>query len=353
MRYEVGVLGATGLVGQRFVALLAKHPWFKLRLVTASSKHVGKRYGETVNWVIDTPLPSNVRDLEIKPTDPEVITKEQPDILFSALPSDAALDIELKLVRKGFKIVSNASPLRMEPDIPLLNPEVNADHIVLINHQRKIREWDGFIVKVPNCSTAILTLALKPILDEFGLRSVIVSTMQALSGAGYAGVPSVAILDNIIPYIPKEEEKLESETLKILGSVKSGRIKYADIRVSASCHRVMVLDGHLEAVFAETLRKVSVEEVKEVLKEFKGNKVRGLGLPSAPDNPIIIRDEPDRPQPRLDRMSGGGMSIIVGRIREDRVFNGIKFLVLGHNTIRGAAGTAILIAELLVREGYI
>ena len=353
MRYEVGVLGATGLVGQRFVALLAKHPWFKLRLVTASSKHVGKRYGETVNWVIDTPLPSNVRDLEIKPTDPEVITKEQPDIIFSALPPDIALDIELKLVRKGFKMVSNASPLRMEPDIPLLNPEVNADHIVLINHQRKIREWDGFIVKVPNCSTAILTLALKPILDEFGLRSVIVSTMQALSGAGYAGVPSVAILDNIIPYIPKEEEKLESETLKILGSVKSGGIKYADIRVSASCHRVMVLDGHLEAVFAETLRKVSVEEVKEVLKEFKGNKVRGLGLPSAPDNPIIVRDEPDRPQPRLDRMSGGGMSIVVGRIREDRVFNGIKFLVLGHNTIRGAAGTAVLIAELLVREGYV
>ena len=353
MRYEVGVLGATGLVGQRFVALLAKHPWFKLRLVTASSKHVGKRYGETVNWVIDTPLPSNVRDLEIKPTDPEVITKEQPDIIFSALPPDIALDIELKLVRKGFKMVSNASPLRMEPDIPLLNPEVNADHIVLINHQRKIREWDGFIVKVPNCSTAILTLALKPILDEFGLRSVIVSTMQALSGAGYAGVPSVAILDNIIPYIPKEGEKLESETLKILGSVKSGGIKYADIRVSASCHRVMVLDGHLEAVFAETLRKVSVEEVKEVLKEFKGNKVRGLGLPSAPDNPIIVRDEPDRPQPRLDRMSGGGMSIVVGRIREDRVFNGIKFLVLGHNTIRGAAGTAVLIAELLVREGYV
>lgn len=352
MKYKTCILGATGLVGQRLVALLANHPWFKLEMLTASRKHVGKKYGETVKWIIDEPLPENVKDIEISSSDPEEVVKEKPDIVFSALPSDVALEVELELVRRGLNVVSNASPLRMEPDIPLINPEVNADHVELVKHQVR-REWKGILVKVPNCSTAILTLALKPIFDEFGLRKIIVSTMQALSGAGYAGVPSVAILDNIIPYIPGEEEKIESETLKILGSIEDGKIRYANISISASCHRVMVLDGHLEAVFIETSKKASVEDIKEVLREFKGNKIRGLNLPTAPKNPIIVKEEPDRPQPRLDRKAGGGMSVVVGRIREDRVFNGVKFLVLGHNTIRGAAGTAILIAELLVKEGFI
>ena len=352
MKYRVCVLGATGLVGQRFVSLLANHPWFKLEILAASEKYVGRRYGEVVNWVIDEPLPEHVREIEVFPASPDVIAREKPDIVFSVLPSDVAQEVEVELLKRGINVISNASPMRMEPDVPLLNPEVNADHLELAKQQVR-RGWRGILAKVPNCSTAILTLALKPIADEFGIKRVVVSTMQAVSGAGFRGVPSVAILDNVIPYIQGEEEKIENETLKILGSVEGGRVRYPNIAISASCHRVMVLDGHLEAVFVETSRRVNAEEVKNVLKEFRGNKVRNLNLPTAPEKPIVVREEPDRPQPRLDRKAGEGMSIVVGRIREDRALSGVKFVVLGHNTIRGAAGTAVLVAELMIRESLI
>jgi len=352
VKYSVCVLGATGIVGQRFVSLLADHPWFKLEILTASEKYVGRRYGEVVNWVIDDPLPEHVREIRVSSVSPDTIVRERPDIVFSALPSDIALKIEVELLKKGISVVSNASPMRMEPDVPLLNPEVNADHLELVRQQSR-RGWKGILAKVPNCSTAILTLALKPIADELGIRRVVVSTMQAVSGAGLRGVPSAAIIDNIIPYIKDEEEKIEKETLKILGSIEEGRVKYAEVAITASCHRVAVLDGHLEAVFIETSRRVSAEEVKEVLREFKGNKIKGLNLPTAPKNPVIIREESDRPQPRLDRKAGKGMSVVLGRIREDKVLNGVKFVVLGHNTIRGAAGTAVLIAELITKEGLI
>lgn len=347
MKYRVGVLGATGIVGQRMVSILANHPWFNLEFVVASEKSANRKYGEAVEWIIDKPLPHDIADMRIIGLDINHIIEYDPDIVFSALPSSIARGIEIELAKKGIAVVSNASPMRMEPDIPLINPEVNADHIELIEVQRTRRKWDGFIVKVPNCTTAILTLALKPLMDEFGLKKVVVSTMQAISGAGLRGVPSMIILDNIIPYISGEEEKVENESKKILGKLTGNQVDEARIDVTASCHRVMVLEGHLEAVFTETIVEPSVDEVKKTLREFKDNKIRSLNLPTAPRNPVIVREEADRPQPRLDRNEGNGMSIVVGRIRKDKALKGVKFLVLGHNTIRGAAGTAILIAELL------
>jgi len=352
MVYSVGVLGATGLVGQRFISLLNKHPWFRVELVTASPQHVGKKYREAVNWVLNEPIPSDIGELELKELNPDLIAKENLDLVFSALPSDVSFSVEIELLKRGINIVSNASSFRLYPDVPLLNPEVNADHIKVVEAQRR-RGWRATLTKVPNCSTAILTLPLKPIMDEFGIKRVIVSTMQALSGAGLKGVPSVAIVDNVIPYIKGEEEKIERETLKILGEFREGEIREARIKISASAHRVMVLDGHLEAVFVETIRHADVESVKDILMKYEDNKIRGMGLPSAPEKPVIVTESEDRPQPRLDRMTGKGMSVVVGRIREDKALNGIKFMVLGHNTIRGAAGTGLLIAELMIKEGII
>lgn len=348
MGFRVCVLGATGIVGQRFVSLLASHPWFRLEMLVSSRKHAGNKYGEVVRWIIDDPFPEDVGELELTSLNLDLIVREGFDLVFSALPSDIALDVELELVKRGVSVVSTASPLRLDPRVPLLNPEVNADHLELVKYQEE--EWSGVLVKVPNCTTAILTLALKPIVEEFGVEKIIVSTMQAVSGAGFSGVPSIAILDNVIPYIGGEEEKVENETLKVLGTFREGKVKPADLKVSASCHRVMVLDGHLEAVFVKTRRKASPRDVEDVLREFK---VEELNLPTAPRRPIVVRRELDRPQPRLDRRVGNGMSVVVGRIREDRVLEGVKFVVLGHNTIRGAAGTGILIGELMVKEGIL
>lgn len=341
------VLGATGLVGQRFISILSRHPWFEIVALTASSRSAGFRYGDVVRWVLESQPPSEVLDMRLEPLDPSIIESYRPDIVFSALPSEV-YDVELELARRGLPVVSNSSPLRLEPDIPLLNPEVNADHIEVLDVQRERRGWRGFIVKVPNCTTAILTLSLKPIHDEFGVRRVVVSTMQAISGAGLTGLPAMLIQDNVIPYIEGEEEKVERETLKIMGEVSSDGIRFnSEIAVTASCHRVPVLEGHMEAVFVETKTKASVDDVIKAMEEFRGNKIRGLNLPSAPAKPIVVRREKDRPQTRLDRMEGNGMSVVVGRVREDKVVNGIKYIVLGHNTIRGAAGTGVLIAELL------
>ncbi|MEM4512822.1 MAG: aspartate-semialdehyde dehydrogenase [Acidilobaceae archaeon] len=352
MKRRVAVLGAGGLVGQRFVFLLANHPWFRLELLTGSEKSAGARYGDIVEWAIETPMPEKVRDLEVHETSPDLIAREGVEIAFSALPAEIAREVELELARRGVVVVSNASNMRLDPDVPLLNPEVNADHIEVIEEQRRRREWSGAIVKVPNCTTAILTLSLKPLLDEFGVRRVIVSTMQAVSGAGLRGLPSMAILDNIIPYIEGEEEKVEKETLKILGSVEAGEVKpRSDIKVSATCCRVPVLEGHTESVFVELGRRASLEEVARALAEFPGNKIRGLNLPSKPEKPIVVRREPNRPQPRLDRLEGNGMSVVVGRLRVDEALGGVKYVVLGSNTIRGAAGTGVLIAELMARLG--
>lgn len=343
---EAAVLGATGMVGQRFLQLLAENPWFEIRVITASEKSVRKKYSEATRWMLGGDMPESVSDLEVQPTDPNRVGDV--DVVFSALPAEVAGKVEEDFAKSGYIVVSNASSHRMDLDVPLLNPEVNAEHVHLIDEQHRKRKWDGAIVTNPNCTTTILTLSLKPVHDKFGLSRVLVSSMQALSGAGYPGVPSLDIVDNVIPFIQKEEEKVQSETLKILGSIEDP----ATIKVSASCHRVCTLDGHMEAVFVETKKETDSLEVKEAMDEFRGEPQR-LGLPTAPERPIIVRNEEDRPQPHLDRMAGRGMAVVVGRIRRDSALDGIKYIVLGHNTIRGAAGCAVLNAELLKAKGYI
>lgn len=343
MHYKVGVLGATGIVGQWFIKMLENHPWFKLTSLAASERRTGKKYGEEVNWLISQNISNYVKDMEMVQLDPKYFDA---DIIFSALPAEVAREVEPVFAKEGFVVASNASAFRMEEDVPLVIPEINADHLKLIEVQKSNRNWDGFIVTNPNCTTIILTLSLKPLM-KFGIKCVRVATMQALSGAGYPGVASLAIYDNIIPFIKNEEEKVESETLKILGKYSNGKIDFAKMKISASCHRVPVLDGHTEAVWVTFERDVGVEEVIDAFESLKP-----LPLPTSPEKIIIVRKEIDRPQPRLDRDAGKGMSVVVGRIRKS-LENELKYIVLGHNVVRGAAGASILNAELMVKEGYI
>jgi len=343
---KAAVLGATGNVGQIFIQLLNGHPWFKVSVVAASERSIEKAYSRAAKWRQLTPMPEEVADLNVVPIEPNAV--KDVDLVFSALPAEIAEKTEVNFAKAGYVVVSNASAHRMEPDVPLLNPEINSNHVSLIEEQRKRRKWDGAIVTNPNCSTSVLTLALKPIYDKFGINRVVVSTMQALSGAGYPGVPSLDIVDNVIPFIGKEEEKLETETLKILGSPS----KPADFKVSASCHRVATLDGHMEAVFVELRHEAEPESVIAAMENFVGEPQK-LKLPTAPEKPVVVRREEDRPQTRLDRMEGNGMSAVVGRVRKDPVFKGVKFVALGHNTIRGAAGCGILNAEYLKAKKYI
>ncbi|MDI9619833.1 MAG: aspartate-semialdehyde dehydrogenase [Candidatus Nezhaarchaeota archaeon] len=349
-KFKVAVLGATGLVGQRFVKLLSDHPFFEVAALTASSRSAGKRYCEATKWMLGSGFPEAVRDMKVLESSPEAVKGcgYNIDIVFSALPSSTARELEPAFASSGFNVVTNASALRMFDDIPLIVPEVNSNHMKLIEHQRRRRGWRGLIVTNPNCSTCILTLTLKPIMDVAGIEAVHVTTLQAVSGAGFSGVTSMAILDNAIPFIANEEEKMQTETLKILGTLEGETIKQADISVSASCNRVCVLDGHLECVFLKTRRPVSPEEVKEALKSFKGLP-QELKLPLAPTSPVIVKDEVDRPQPRLDRDEGKGMSVVVGRLRSGRD-GWLKYVVLGNNVVRGAAGNAILIGEVMAKS---
>ena len=342
---KAAILGATGLVGQRFVQLLNDHPWFEIAALTGSERSSGTEYGKSVSWRMETPLKSSVAGLTVQPSEPKDLDA---DVVFSALPAEQAAGIEEDFARAGYAVVSNASSHRMDADVPLMNPEANFPHLSLIDEQRRKRKWDGALVTNPNCTTAVLTIPLKPISETFGLRNVIMSSMQAASGAGYPGVASLDIIDNVIPFINGEEEKVQRETCKILGT--PGRP--ADFKVSASCHRVAVLDGHTEAVFVQTEKPASPEQVAECMAGFMAEPQK-LKLPTAPERPLILRQEQDRPQPRFDRGEGHGMSIVVGRIRTDPVFEGVKFVALGHNTIRGAAGCAILIAESMKSQGYI
>lgn len=343
----VGVLGATGMVGQRFIQMLSDHPWFKLEALTASGRSAGRRYEEAAKWYLYPPMPDEIKDVEVRPTNTEAV--EDVEVVFSALPSDIAQEVEPEMAEAGHIVASNASSYRMEPDVPLMIPEINPDHLELLNQQRENRGWEGAIVTNPNCTTIILLLALKPVLDKFGISRALVSTMQALSGAGYGGVKSMEIEDNLIPYIGKEEWKTENEPLKILGDYEDGEIREAEMKISASCHRVPVLDGHTEAVFLELEGEASPEEVKSAMSEFRAEP-QELDLPTAPEWPIIVRGENDRPQPRSARHAGSipGMSVEVGRVREDTSLEkGIKFLVSGNNAIRGAAGASVLNAELM------
>ncbi|AKB17155.1 MULTISPECIES: aspartate-semialdehyde dehydrogenase [unclassified Methanosarcina] len=336
---KAGILGATGAVGQRFVEALANHPWFEITALAASERSAGKTYREAAGWRLDTAMPESVENIEVVPVDPKAVDA---DVVFSALPADLALTVEPEFAKVGFAVASNASSYRMEKDIPLVIPEVNPEHLGLIEVQQDARGWDGYIITNPNCSTIVMTVTLKPLM-KFGLETVQVATMQAISGAGFSGVSAMAICDNVIPYIGSEEKKMETETLKLLGEFNGSEIVPADMKVSASCHRVPVIDGHTEAIWAGMRDKPTPEEVREAFLKFDPK----LGeLPSEPRNALIVRDEIDRPQPRLDRNMGKGMSVSVGRIRE-----GIRYIAMGHNTIRGAAGASVLNAELLHSMG--
>ncbi|MDI6639883.1 MAG: aspartate-semialdehyde dehydrogenase [Methanocellales archaeon] len=339
---KVGVLGATGAVGQRFIQLLARHPWFALTCVTASERSVGKRYADAVNWRLETQLPDEIGELDVLPTAPDEVDAE---IVFSALPASIAREGEPRFAEAGFVVASNASSYRMESDVPLMIPEVNPDHLGLIKIQRDNRNWDGCIITNPNCTTIVMALTLKPLM-RFDIERVYVATMQAVSGAGYEGVTSMAILDNVIPYIKDEEEKVEGEAQKILGEFDGSKVKNADFSISASCHRVPVLDGHTEAIWVMMRENPTPEEVRDAFRTFRCDEVKGL--PTAPEKPIIVHDAEDRPQPRLDRDAGHGMSVSVGRIRD-----GIRYIAMGHNTIRGAAGASVLNAEFLVKKKMI
>ena len=342
---KAAILGATGLVGQRFVQLLNDHPWFEITTLTGSERSTGMRYGEAVNWKMETRLKERIAELTIQPSNPKEVDAE---VVFSALPADQAVGTEEAFARAGYAVVSNASTYRMETDVPLLNPEANFNHLKLIDEQRHKRRWDGALVTNPNCTTAVLSLSLKPIFDKFGLKNVVMSSMQAVSGAGYPGVASLDIIDNVIPFIKDEEEKVQRETQKILGNVGHS----AEFNLSASCHRVPVIDGHTEAVFVQTVKPSTPEQVVDCMAEFAAEP-QELKLPSAPERPIIVRSEQDRPQPRFDRNEGRGMSVVVGRVRKDPVFDGVKYVALGHNAVRGAAGCAVLIAESMKSQGYI
>ncbi len=349
-RIRVGILGATGAVGQRFIQLLEHHPWFTVTAVAASDRSAGQPYAQAVRWILNTPIPSRLEEAPVLPVTPEALAGTC-DVVFSALPARIARDVEPQFAAAGFPVFSNASALRMEPDVPLIIPEVNPDHLALIRVQQKRRGWSGYVVTNPNCSTIHLVSALKPLYDAFGLDAVIVTTLQALSGAGYPGVPSLDIVDNLIPYIKNEEEKIESESKKLLGRYTGEGVEFADVIISAAVHRVPVIDGHTEAVVVKLRQKATLEEVKHAFRTFRGIP-QELDLPTAPDPAIIVREEVDRPQPRLDRDAGGGMATTVGRVRPDPVLD-YKFVLLGHNTIRGAAGASILNAELALKSGYL
>jgi len=345
---KVAILGATGAVGQRYIQLLLGHPWFKIEVLAASERSAGKKYGRACNWVMESNLSKEIADMTVADATVDGVEKAgNIDIVFSSLPGDLAGPVEEEFA-SSYPVFSKASAHRMEKDVPLLIPEVNPEHLAIIPLQKKNRSWKGFICTDPNCSTIQMAITLKPLM-QFGLQQVMVNTMQALSGAGYPGVPSLDIIDNVVPFISKEEEKMESESNKILGMFNGQTVQNASFIVSASCNRVHVKDGHLESVFVKLEKKPSVEEVINAFRSFAGEPQK-LKLPSAPENPIIVKEEPNRPMPRFDRDAGRGMSVSVGRIRKDPLMT-LKYMCLGHNTIRGGAGAGVLSAELAVAKG--
>ncbi|HEV2864085.1 MAG TPA: aspartate-semialdehyde dehydrogenase [Pyrinomonadaceae bacterium] len=345
-KYRVGILGATGTVGQRFIQLLEGHPQFEVTALAASDRSQGKAYAEACAWRLPGEAPEAVRSLEVRPPEPPLDC----DIVFSSLPGEIARRTEEEFARAGYAVISNSSALRMDEDVPLLVPEVNHEHLGLLQTQPSSRGFDrGFVVTNPNCSTIMLVMALAPLHARFGIESVVATTLQAISGAGYPGVASLDINDNVLPYIGGEEEKIETETLKILGRLAGDRVEPAEFPVSAQCHRVNVTDGHMAAVRVKLSRPAEPGEVREAFASFT-SLPQELRLHTAPPRPVVVRDEPDRPQPKLDRDAGRGMTTTVGRIRRDNVLD-YRFVALSHNTVRGAAGAAILNAELLIATG--
>jgi aspartate-semialdehyde dehydrogenase len=343
----VGVLGATGMVGQHFVKFLQNHPWFEITWVGASDRSAGKKYSEATNWRLEGSMPAAVAGLTVSDCKP---VAGIPELVFSAMDASVATEIERAFAEAGHTVVSNSKNHRMDSDVPLLVPEINADHLQLLKAQKKLRKWKGQIVTNPNCSTVALTMGLAP-LKPFGIKAVLVTTMQAISGAGYPGVPSMDILGNVIPFIGGEEEKMQVETQKILGSFAGDHIDDLPAAVSAHCNRVPVVDGHTVAVSVTLEQKVTRAELLAAYRTFDALPQQ-KGLPSAPKPAVIYLDEDNRPQPRRDAMRGNGMTVSVGRLRECPVL-GWKFVCMGHNTIRGAAGAAVLNAEMMLEEGLI
>ena len=339
-KFKAGILGATGAVGQKFIEVLTNHPWFEISVLAASERSAGKKYRDAVNWIGSKPIPTEVADLEVVEAKPGF----DADVVFSGLDANVAEEIERDFAAAGYPVVSNARNYRMKDDVPLLIPEVNPDHTKLIERQ----SWgsSGYIVTNPNCSTVGLVTALRPLVDAFGVEVVQVVTMQALSGAGYPGVASLDALGNVVPYIGGEEEKMQTEPLKLLGKLEDGRVSPASIAISAHCNRVPVLEGHTEAVSVKLGQKVDAADVREVFKNYR-SPIADLGLPSAPDPLFEIFDDQ-----RWHVELGNGMKVSIGRIRNCPVFD-VKFVLLVHNTIRGAAGGAVLNAELLVKQGYL
>ncbi len=347
-KIKVGILGATGMVGQRFIQLLENHPWFEIAALAASERSAGKPYRESIEgrWKLETPIPTKVAGMEVKECTPNLDCR----LVFSALDSSVAGPVEEEFARAGYIVSSNSKNHRLDEDVPLLIPEVNGDHLNIVEVQKRKWSSEGFIVTNPNCSVIGMVLAIAPLHKEYSISKIMVTTMQALSGAGYPGVASLDIIDNVIPFISGEEKKMESEPQKILGRIENNQFIPADIVVSASCNRVQVKDGHLESLSISMVKKPSQKELVETLKNF--NPLKDLNLPSAPLQPIVVREEDDRPQPRFDRDAGKGMACVVGRIRKCPILD-YKLTVLSHNTIRGAAGAAILNAEYMKIKGYL
>ena len=343
-KLRVGILGATGTVGQRFCQLLEDHPQFEITALAASERSAGKLYREACPWKLSTPMPKGVEEIEVSPIDPDIDC----DIVFSSLPGGVAREAEVAFAKAGFPVISNSSCFRMEEDVPLLIPEINADHLGLIPFQREKRGFDkGFIITNPNCAVVSFAPPLAALDRAFGVESVVITTLQAVSGAGYPGVASLDIFDNVLPYIAGEEPKAETEAQKILGTFEGETVEKAEFSASVQCFRVPVTDGHTAAVRVNLREQSTLESVRDAMEEFEG-----LDLHSSPEQFISVSDKPSRPQPRLDRNSGNGMTISVGRLFPDNIFD-YRFVALSHNTLRGAAGAALLNAELLVEKGLV
>lgn len=333
------------MVGQRFIQLLENHPQFEVTAVAASDRSQGKKYGDACTWRLSGEMPEFVRSMKVAAPTPPLDC----DLVFSSLPGDIARETEGSFAAAGYPVISNSSAFRMDEDVPLLIPEVNHEHLGLLDRQRERYPSGGYIVTNPNCSTIMLVLALAPLQNVFGVESTVATTLQALSGAGYPGVASLDIIDNVLPYIGGEEEKIETETTKILGRLAEGQIVTDPMKVSAQCHRVNVSDGHMAAVRVKLKKQAAIEDLYEAFTSYR-SLPQELGLHTAPASPIVVRNEQDRPQPKADRDAGGGMSVTIGRLRPDTVLD-YRFVALSHNTVRGAAGAAILNAELLVAKG--
>ncbi len=351
-KLPIGILGATGMVGQRYIQLLENHPFFEINWLAASDRSSGKPYGDAARWRLDSPLPERIAKMVVSPAEPQSASGATPKIIFASVDAAIAREIEPKFAAAGCAVLSNSSAFRMAPNVPLVIPEVNAEHLHLIEEQASRKDSGGYMVTNPNCSTIGLVLALKPIEERFGIEQIFVTTMQAVSGAGYPGVASMDILDNVVPYIGSEEEKMEAETLKLLGKLEGHSVLPLAAKITAHCNRVPVIDGHTECVSIKLGnklgRRANREDILAAWAEFK--PLAGMDLPFAPDQPIVWVEQNERPQPRLDRNRGNGMTVTVGRLRPCGLLDW-KFVLLSHNTVRGAAGATILNAELLAKLG--